>query len=68
MNMSYCRFHNTLLDLQQCYNALYDRDIQSEDEARYAERLISLCKDIVDNYIPEDAFEIYHENIDMEEE
>ena len=38
-NMSYCRFHNTYHDLVDCKNALYNEDISSDEEKRYAKPL-----------------------------
>ena len=32
-NMSYCRFHNTNIDMRDCINALYDGEELSDDEA-----------------------------------
>lgn len=32
-NMSYCRFHNTNMDMRDCINALYDGEELSDDEA-----------------------------------
>lgn len=52
-NMSYCRFHNTLLDLQDCYENLDDEDL-SPDEERARDRLINLCKEIAEQYSDED--------------
>ena len=45
-NMSYCRFHNTLVDLEDCYEHM-DDDL-SEAEIRERERLIDLCRRIVE--------------------
>jgi hypothetical protein len=45
-NMSYCRFQNTLNDLRDCYDNLFDDDL-SEEEERARKRLIKLCQDIV---------------------
>ena len=56
MNMSYCRFHNTLTDLYDCQSALEDyiendeNVISSDDERRCAKKLIELCKDIADRF------------------
>lgn len=44
-NMSYCRFQNTLGDLRDCYDNLFDSDL-SEEEARARRELINLCRDI----------------------
>ncbi len=47
-NMSYCRFRNTLSDLQDCYDTLLEDDnIESDEERVAAENLVELCKDIV---------------------
>ena len=48
-NMSYRRFENTYKDLQDCYEALQDKDISelSESEQKYAIKLIKLCKKIL---------------------
>ena len=45
MNMSYCRFINTLKDLQDCYEHIDDELQEDEQHARKA--LIELCKKIV---------------------
>jgi len=47
--MSYCRFENTFRDLLDCYNNL-DESVNSKTEQNFRERLIGLCKDIVDEY------------------
>lgn len=44
--MSYCRFENTVADLADCYDHLYDEDL-SEYESAARKRLIALCHDIV---------------------
>lgn len=49
-NMSYCRFNNTLNDLEDCKEALENREIESESEKRKAKALIELCQEIVDNF------------------
>lgn len=46
MNMSYCRFHNTLIDLQDCAEHLEDTNL-SEEEHRKRVQLIELCCEIV---------------------
>ena len=45
--MSYCRFHNTLLALKDCYLNLHD-DVEglSEEEAHARLKLIELCATI----------------------
>lgn len=42
MNMSYCRFQNTLLDLRQCEDAMEDEDISDAERAARHE-LLRVC-------------------------
>lgn len=49
-NMSYCRFHNTVNDLEDCRDALASGDISSKTEKNSAKVLIALCREIADNY------------------
>jgi len=52
-NMGYCRFENTLRDLQDVYEHLQD-DYLSKDEARARKQLVDLCGQIVDEFpLPE---------------
>ena len=48
-NMSYCRFHNTRLDLEDCIEALRNEECLSSDEAKAGRHLfddfLSFCKD-----------------------
>lgn len=76
-NMSYCRFHNTLSDLNDCESALDDfinndeNTIESEEERRKAKQLIELCQQIAENYSAKDIDEYakhYDENEEEEEE
>ena len=49
MNMSYCRFENTLRDLKDCYHNMYSDDLsQSEFYAR--KRMVELCISIACEY------------------
>lgn len=48
-NMSYCRFQNTLADLQDCYDHFGDDDLSEEEEAAALE-LLTLCQDIVADF------------------
>jgi hypothetical protein len=43
-NMSYCRFENTLKDLRDCNEHLFD-DL-SEEESKARDELVKLCDDI----------------------
>ena len=45
-NMSYVRFENTLPDLRDCYDHLFDLDL-SESEQKARRRLIRLIHEIV---------------------
>ena len=47
-NMSYCRFTNTLSDLEDCEQALSDGEELSDWEAEAARKLIDLCSTIAD--------------------
>ena len=49
-NMGYCRFYNTLEDLQDCYDNMEISGNASEEERMIRKRLILLCKDIADDY------------------
>ncbi len=56
-NMSYCRFHNTLLDLKDCLIHLYSERPLSPEEERARQRLIEVCQDIVNFAEDKDAWE-----------
>ena len=45
VNMSYCRFRNTLPTLKDCYDNLWDKCTDPEEE-RARKRIIALCKRI----------------------
>ena len=55
-NMSYCRFHNTRLDLEDCIDALRNEERLSSDEARAGRNLfddfLSFCVEqgIIDSF------------------
>jgi hypothetical protein len=66
-NMSYCRFQNTLEDLQDCYDNWTELDHKDDDdddisdlsrndsrEMRARERLLALCEDIVQDFSDRD--------------
>ena len=44
-NMGHVRFENTLRDLRDCYDHLWDEDL-SDLEEKNRKRLIKLCQDI----------------------
>ena len=60
-NMSYCRFHNTRLDLEDCIEALRNEERLSSDEARAGRPLfddfLSFCVDqgIIDGFDSEEV-------------
>ena len=57
MNMSYCRFRNTLPDLQDCMEALDEGFLdhsENIEELEAAARLIRLCSEIARFYGEDD--------------
>ncbi len=48
MNLSYCRFRNTLNDLRDCSENMDYMASEDEEQARI--QLIKLCQEIVDFY------------------
>lgn len=64
-NMSYCRFENTLRDLQDCDNALdniWDEvGEMSSYEKQALKDLVELCKNISDTWDLEDVQDIINE-------
>jgi len=59
-NMSYCRFENTLQNLEDCYEHMSDEYL-SENEEKCRNRLILICKDIAEecdyNHLTKDNHE-----------
>jgi len=49
-NMSYCRFQNTLHDLEDCYENMELHKQSNKEEKEAKEKLIELCKKIVQDY------------------
>jgi hypothetical protein len=47
--MSYCRFENTLNDLQDCYESM-DNPNLSPQETYKRKQLLELCAEIVEDY------------------
>ena len=61
MNMSYCRYRNTLNDLNDCFEQMDiescgGKDDLSRDESRAKENLIELCAQITDQF--NDEYEV----------
>jgi hypothetical protein len=48
-NMSYCRFRNTLSDLQDCVDYMDDDDL-SPEEAQARKCLVEVCAEIVEDW------------------
>lgn len=46
-NMGYCRFQNTLTDLEDCFNHIEDTNL-SKEEVKAREKLIRLSADIAE--------------------
>jgi len=46
-NMSYCRFENTLRDLQDCVMALEDGEDISSSELRSAMQMVETCEEYI---------------------
>lgn len=53
-NMSYCRFSNTLRDLQDCVSALdtisNGDELLGYEEARAAEAMLQVCQEYINTY------------------
>ena len=49
-NMDYCRFENTVGDLDDCYDAMINEHNLSESETKARKRLIVRCVDIACEY------------------
>ena len=49
-NMCYCRFNNTLLDMEDCLEAIENQDIASEKEAAKAWRLFVKVFEFLKDY------------------
>lgn len=48
-NMSYCRFENTMDDLQDCIRNIY-REAENNRDEQSRQRMIALFKEIADDY------------------
>jgi hypothetical protein len=48
-NMGYCRFHNTVQDMEDCMEYLYDTDL-STAEMRERKRFIELCQEVAEEF------------------
>ena len=59
MNMSYCRFENTVKDMWDCQDHLWDEEDLSDEEKRYRQKFIEICREVADEF---------PENLDEEDE
>lgn len=50
MNMSYCKFQNTLTDLRVCFEDMSDTDELSDEEVAARTAIIKLAIRIVDDF------------------
>lgn len=54
INMSYCRWQNTLQALQECYESTYEdfdpRSRLSDEEKKAFDALVKLCRRIADDF------------------
>ena len=50
MNMSYCRFRNTLGDLRDCVNALEEGAEMSYEERNAAQSMRDMCERYLEAY------------------
>lgn len=66
--MSYCRFQNTLLDLQDCFDN-WD-GAASDEELKAREQLANLCQKVIDEKVDDvdDSDEDDGEEVDDEDE
>lgn len=61
MNMSYCRFRNTLEDLKDCLEALNNGEIELVEELNAARNLLETCQEICE-FDEDDLDEMYRQN------
>lgn len=53
-NMGYCRFQNTVSDLQDCYEHMADEDLSTHEIAA-RKQLLRICIDIVTDFGDEEG-------------
>lgn len=63
-NMSYCRFRNTKADMEDCLDALKDREELSKEEFGACKRMLKdIVEFLVDEGIVEDDYEELKERL-----
>lgn len=74
MNMSYCRFHNTRIDLADCLDAISQGDTISHEERVHGEKMfrsfLEFCRyfGIISDYRDEELTELFDDCEEDEEE
>ena len=63
MNMSYCRFENTVNDMMDCINNMDISESASEYEKRARKRFVELCAQVVEDHGEEleDEIDLFRE-------
>ena len=56
-NMSYCRFRNTLADLRDCEDSIYE-PADNRDEERARLQMLIFMNRVVENYMNDPAAEL----------
>ena len=69
--MSYCRWQNTLSDLQDCIDSFHD-GVANKDEARARQQMVALAEELISLYRNEremvDGLELNEEGRGYEDE
>lgn len=50
MNMSYCRFENTVNDMIDCIENMDITEMASKQEKEARKKFVELCVEVVENY------------------
>lgn len=73
-NMSYCRFNNTSIDLEECLDTINDREIASKEELAKAKKMfhmfLNFCESegIIDNYNESAVDDLLEESCENEDD
>jgi len=74
-NMSYCRFHNTVSDLQDCIDAMDELtnlneygEKMSRSEFMKAMELIEMCREVSEQFEDVDLYEMRQDWEELKEE
>lgn len=73
-NMSYCRFQNTKMDVEDCIEALNDREVSSEDEAfagkRMFKKILNFCQNegIIDGFDEEQLKKVFEQATESDDD